>query len=157
MATKEETTIEVDGREVRISSPSKVFFKERGETKLDLVNYYLAVAEPIMRTIRGRATMLQRFPDGASGKSFYQKRVPDNAPEWLQQTFASTPNGTHSNVLVVADMAHLIWAVNLGCLGFHPWPYLAATPETTDELRIDLDPTPGQTFDDIRAAEHNAR
>ena len=152
MATKEETTIEVDGREVRISSPSKVFFKERGETKLDLVNYYLAVAEPIMRTIRGRATMLQRFPDGASGKSFYQKRVPDNAPEWLQQTFASSPNGTHSNVLVVADMAHLIWAVNLGCLGFHPWPYLAATPETTDELRIDLDPTPGQTFDDIRAA-----
>lgn len=152
MATKEETTIEVDGREVRVSSPSKVFFKERGETKLDLVNYYLAVADPIMRTIRGRPTMLQRFPDGASGKSFYQKRVPDSAPEWLQQTTVSTPNGTDSNALVVADMAHLIWAVNLGCLGFHPWPYLAATPDVTDELRIDLDPSPGQTFSDIRAA-----
>lgn len=152
VATKEETTVEVDGREVRISSPSKVFFKERGETKLDLVNYYLAVAEPIMRTMRGRPTMLQRFPDGASGKSFFQKRVPDSAPDWLQQTTVSTPNGTDSNALVVADMAHLIWAVNLGCLGFHPWPYLAATPEVTDELRIDLDPQPGQTFDHIRAA-----
>ena len=152
MATKESTTIEVDGREVRISSPSKVFFPERGETKLDLVNYYLAVADPIMRTMRGRPTMLQRFPDGAAGSSFYQKRVPDSAPDWLQQTTVGTPNGTHSNALVIADMAHLVWAVNLGCLGFHPWPYLAATPETTDELRIDLDPQPGQTFDHIRAA-----
>lgn len=152
MAAKEETSIEIDGREVRVSSPSKVFFAERGETKLDLVHYYLSVAEPIMRTLRGRPTMMQRFPDGASGKSFYQKRVPDSAPDWLQQTTVSTPNGTDSNVLVVADMAHLVWAVNQGCLGFHPWPYLAATPEVTDELRIDLDPTPGQTFADIRAA-----
>ena len=152
MAAKEETSIEIDGREVRVSSPSKVFFAERGETKLDLVHYYLSVAEPIMRTLRGRPTMMQRFPDGASGKSFYQKRVPDSAPDWLQQTTVSTPNGTDSNVLVVADMAHLVWAVNQGCLGFHTWPYLAATPEVTDELRIDLDPTPGQTFADIRAA-----
>jgi len=152
VATKEETTVDVDGREVRISSPSKVFFKERGETKLDLVNYYLAVAGPILAAMGGRPTMLQRFPDGASGKSFYQKRVPDSAPDWLQQTTVSTPNGTDSNALVIADLAHLIWAVNLGCLGFHPWPYLAATPAVTDELRIDLDPQPGQTFDHIRAA-----
>jgi len=152
VATKEEIIIDVDGRDVRISSPSKVFFKERGETKLDLVNYYLAVAEPIMRAVRGRPTMLQRFPDGASGKSFYQKRVPDSAPDWLQQTTVSTPNGTESNALVLADMAHLLWAVNQGCLGFHPWPYLAASPGDTDELRIDLDPQPGQTFEDIRAA-----
>jgi len=152
VAKSEETFIEIDGHEVRITSPSKVFFTERGETKLDLVRYYLAVAGPILATMGGRPTMLQRFPDGASGKSFYQKRVPDGAPEWLQTTTVSTPNGTDSNALVIADMAHLAWAVNLGCLGFHPWPYLAATPDVTDELRIDLDPQPGVTFDQIREA-----
>lgn len=147
-----ETTVVADGRDVRISSPDKVFFTQRGETKLDLVEYYLSVGESIMATMRGRPTMLQRFPDGASGKSFYQKRVPDSAPEWIEQTTVSTPNGTPSNALVVADLAHLIWAVNLGCLGFHPWPYRAAEPGITDELRIDLDPQPGLTFDHIRQA-----
>jgi DNA ligase D len=157
VATKEETTIEVDGRAVRVSSPSKVFFKERGETKLDLVHYYLSIGDQIMATMRGRPTMLQRFPDGASGKSFYQKRVPDGAPDWLQQTTMSTPNGTESNALVVADMAHLVWAVNLGCLGFHPWPSHANSPGVTDELRIDLDPSPGVTFDHIREAGHEVK
>ena len=157
MAAKEETSIEVDGREVRISNPNKVFFEQRGETKLDLAHYYLAVAEPIMAAMQGRPTMLQRFPDGASGKSFYQKRVPDSAPDWLRTTMASTPNGTESSVLVVADMAHLLWAVNMGCLGFHPWPYLADTPEITDELRIDLDPQPGVTFDQVREAGAEVR
>ena len=85
--------------------------------------------------------MLQRFPDGASGKSFYQKRIPNGAPDWLQSTVVSTPNGTTSNALVVADIAHVVWAVNIGCLGLHLWPYLAADPEHADELRIDLDPT----------------
>ncbi|HEV8626784.1 MAG TPA: non-homologous end-joining DNA ligase [Acidimicrobiia bacterium] len=151
MATKsEETVLELDGREVRITSPDKVFFPERGETKLDLVRYYEAVRDPLMATIRGRPVLLQRFPEGAGGSSFFQKRVPKDAPDWLQTTIVSTPNGTTSNALVAADLAHVAWAVNLGCLGFHVWPYLAADPDHADELRIDLDPTPGITFDEVR-------
>ncbi|MDH3753473.1 MAG: non-homologous end-joining DNA ligase [Acidimicrobiia bacterium] len=145
-------TLDLDGRAVRVSSPDKVFFTKRGETKLDLIEYYQAVEEPILRTMRGRPTLMQRFPDGAAGKSFFQKRVPDNAPDWLETTIVSTPNGTTSNALVASDLSHLVWAVNLGCLGFHPWPYLATDPAHTDELRIDLDPSPGITFDHVRAA-----
>jgi DNA ligase D-like protein (predicted polymerase) len=96
--------------------------------------------------------MLQRFPDGAHGKSFFQKRVPESAPDWIETTEVSTPNGTTSNALVVSDLAHLLWAVNQGCLGFHPWPYRAATPDVADELRLDLDPSPGVTFDQVREA-----
>src|SRR5688500_11467716 len=151
MATKsEETVLELDGREVRITSPDKVFFPERGETKLDVVRYYEAVREPLMTAMGGRPVLLQRFPDGAAGSSFFQKRVPKDAPDWLQTAVVSTPNGTTSNALVVADLAHVAWAVNIGCLGFHVWPYLAADPDHTDELRIDLDPTPGITFDEVK-------
>jgi len=151
------TTVEVSGRELRITSPDKVFFKTRGETKLDLVRYYQAVEDQILATMGGRPTMMQRFPNGAHGKSFFQKRVPDSAPDWLTTTEVSTPNGTTSNALVVADLAHLLWAVNQGCLGFHPWPFRAATPEVTDELRIDLDPSPGVTFDMVREAAAETR
>jgi DNA ligase D len=151
MATDAEL-IEVNGRAVTVSHPDKVFFADRGETKLDLVKFYLSIGDPFLLAMRGRPTMLQRFPDGADGKSFYQKRVPAGTPEWIQTTEVMTPNGTPSNALVLADLAHVIWAINLGCLGFHPWPYMAATPETTDELRIDLDPTPGVSFDDVRRA-----
>ena len=153
----EETLVEASGREVRITSPNKVFFPTRGETKLDLVHYYLAVEEPILAALGGRPTLMQRFPDGAAGKSFFQKRVPPGAPEWLQQTEVATPNGTTSNALVVADIAHLLWAVNLGCLGFHPWPFLAADPEITDELRIDLDPGPGVTFAMVRETAYEVK
>ena len=142
--------IEAAGREVRVTNPNKVFFSKRGETKLDLIRYYLAIEEPLMATMAGRPTLLQRFPDGAGGKSFYQKRVPKGAPEWLQTTTMSTPNGTTSNAMVAADVAHLVWAVHMGCLGFHPWPFLAAHPAATDELRIDLDPQPGTSFDMVR-------
>ncbi|MGB3053904.1 MAG: non-homologous end-joining DNA ligase [Acidimicrobiales bacterium] len=151
-AQGEAVTVTASGREIIITNPDKVFFKTRGETKLDLVHYYLAVEGPIMAALGGRATLLQRFPDGAHGKSFFQKRVPAGAPDWLQTTDVATPNGTTSNALVIADLAHLIWAVQQGCLGFHPWPYLAAAPDTTDELRIDLDPSPGVTFDQVREA-----
>lgn len=152
MASKETITREIDGQEVTISSPNKVFFSKRGETKLDLIEYYLTVAAPLMNVMRGRPTLLQRFPDGASGKSFFQKRVPKSAPEWLETVIVSTPNLTESNALVIADMAHVVWAVNQGCLGFHPWPFHAATPDATDELRIDLDPSPGVDFNAIREA-----
>ena len=151
MAVAGETLVELDGREVRITSPDKVFFPERGETKLDLVRYYEAVREPVMATMGGRPVLLQRFPRaGPAGRNFFQKRVPKDAPDWLQTTIVSTPNGTTSNALVVADLAHVAWAVNLGCLGFHVWPSLAADPDHADELRIDLDPTPGITFDEVR-------
>ena len=153
----EEHTLEVDGRELAITSPDKVFFSERGETKLELVQYYLAVAGPLMNAVRGRPTLMQRFPHGAEGSSFFQKRVPESAPEWLETTIVSTPNGTTSRALVLADMAHVLWAVNLACLGFHVWPYRADRPDVADELRLDLDPQPGVDFDGIRAAAAELR
>jgi DNA ligase D len=152
-----DATLVVDGREVRITSPAKVFFPERGETKLDLVKHYLRLAEPVMRTMGGRPLLLQRFPEGAMGPSFYQKRVPNSAPSWLETTTVATPNGTESRALVGADLAHIAWAVNLGCLGFHVWPYLANRPDVTDELRLDLDPQPGTDFSHIREAARELR
>jgi DNA ligase D len=152
-----EERLVIDAREVAITSPDKVFFSERGETKLDLVNFYLRITEPLMRTMRGRPLLLERYPNGATGSSFFQKRVPKNAPEWLQTTTVTTPNGTESNALVAADLAHIAWAVNLGCLGFHVWPYLADDPEYTDELRLDLDPQPGTDFTHVRAAAHELK
>ena len=144
--------LELAGREVRITSPGKVLFGERGETKLDVVRYYAAVAEPLLRTMGGRPVLLQRFPQGARGKSFFQKRVPESAPDWLETTTVQTVNGTPSRALVVADLAHVAWAVNLACLGFHVWPYRAEAPESTDELRLDLDPQPGTGFKEACAA-----
>ena len=135
--------LELAGREVRITSPGKVLFAERGETKLDLVRYYAAVAEPLMRTMGGRPVLMQRFPQGAGGPSFFQKRVPDSAPDWLETTTVQTVNGTPSRALVAADVAHVAWAVNLACLGFHVWPHRADDPDHADELRLDLDPQPG--------------
>ncbi|HEX6312911.1 MAG TPA: non-homologous end-joining DNA ligase [Acidimicrobiia bacterium] len=152
-----EQVLDIDGHEVPVSHPDKVFFSEHGETKLDLVHHYLRFAEPVMRTMGGRPTLMQRFPEGAEGSSFFQKRVPKGAPEWLQTTIVSTPNGTTSRAMVVADLAHVAWAVNIGCLGFHPWPYLADDPEHTDELRLDLDPQPGTDFTHVRAAAAEVR
>ena len=149
--------VEAAGRELVITSPGKVFFPERGETKLDLVRYYQAVAGPLLAAMGGRPVLLQRFPNGATGSSFFQKRVGDSAPEWLETTVVSTPNGTTSRALVAADLAHVLWAVNLACLGFHVWPYLAADPDHADELRIDLDPTPGVTFPMVREAAAEVR
>ena len=145
-------TVDVSGRSVEISNPGKVFFPGLGATKLDLVDYYRAVAGPILRVTAGRPTMLQRFPDGALGKSFFQKRVPKGAPDWLQTIEVSTPNGTTSRALVIADLAHIVWAVNLGCLGFHLWPFRVEDPGRSDELRIDLDPQAGVVFDQVREA-----
>src|SRR5271163_2241627 len=129
----EKRSIETPSRTVEISNPDKVYFPELGATKFDLVTYYLEVAVPLGTTAFGRPAMLERFPEGAGGKSFFQKRVPSSAPTWLQTTVVTTPNGTTSNALVVADISHVIWAVNLGCLGLHLWPYLAAHPDVADE------------------------
>jgi DNA ligase D len=145
------------GHPVEISSPRKVMFPEPGITKLDLAHYYLGVEEPIMRTVRDRPTLLQRFPNGVAGSNFFQKRIPDSAPDWLQTTIVTTPNGTTSRAIVMADIAHVLWAANLGCLGFHPWPYRAQDPDNTDELRLDLDPSPGVTFPMVREAATEVR
>ncbi|MFL6144582.1 MAG: non-homologous end-joining DNA ligase [Labedaea sp.] len=145
--------LEVAGHQVRITSPGRVFFPERGDTKLDLARYYLAVAEPLMAAMGGRPVLLQRFPGGATGTSFFQKRVArTKADPWLTTTVVSTPNGTTSDALVAVDLAHVLWAVNMGCLGFHVWPNTAADPEHADELRMDLDPGPGVTFAMIQEA-----
>jgi DNA ligase D len=148
----EGVAIEAAGREVVISHPERVYFPALGATKLELAEYYLAVADALLRTAGGRPALLQRFPEGAEGKSFFQKRVPAGAPDWLETTVVTTVNGTPSNALVVADIAHVVWAVNLGCLGLHLWPYRASDPTHADELRIDLDPQPGTGFDDARRA-----
>lgn len=155
--TAEPVILELAGREVRVTNPDKVFFSERGETKLDLVRYYLAVAEPLMRAMGGRPTLLERYPHGAEGPSFFQKRVPKGAPEWLRTQVVSTPNGTTSNAMVAADIAHVVWAANTGCLGFHVWPSRASDPDHADELRIDLDPQPGVVFDQVREAAGEVR
>jgi DNA ligase D len=149
--------LDLDGHEVTVTNPDKVFFARRGETKLDLIRYYEAVREPLLAAMGGRPTLLQRFPNGAGGTSFFQKRVPENAPGWLQTTTVTTVNGTPSRALVAADIAHIAWAVNLGCLGFHVWPFLAADPDHADELRIDLDPTPGVDFPMVREAAEEVR
>ncbi|TDP33117.1 non-homologous end-joining DNA ligase [Nocardia ignorata] len=149
--------IEVDGRTLTISHPDKVYFSKRGETKLDLVRYYQAVAEPLLGVIGDRPLLLERYPDGASGKSWFQKRVPKTAPDWLQTVEVTTPNGTTSDALVAHDLAHVLWAVNQGCLGFHVWPNHVADLRIADELRIDLDPSPGITFDDLRGAAVRTR
>jgi DNA ligase D len=142
--------VELSGHEVAISNPDKLYFPAIDATKWDLVDYYRQIGDAVMVTAGGRPAMLERYPDGATGKSFFQKRVPKGAPAWLQTCTVATPNGTTSNALVVADLAHIAWAVNLGCLGLHVWPYRASDPAHADELRIDLDPQPGTNFDDVR-------
>ncbi|MGA8296806.1 MAG: ATP-dependent DNA ligase, partial [Acidimicrobiales bacterium] len=149
---KDSRVVELGEHSVAISNPDKVYFPELGATKSDLVSYYVEMADAIANTASGRPALLQRFPNGAGGPSFYQKRVPPGAPSWLQTTTVTTPNGTTSNALVVADIAHVLWAVNLGCIGLHLWPYHADDPAHADELRIDLDPQPGTSFDEVRAA-----
>lgn len=144
--------LELAGHDVRISSPDKLYFRRAGATKLDLVRYYESVADPLLAVMGDRPLLLERHPNGSSGKSFFQKRIPDSAPEWLQTTTVQTVNGTPSNVLVAADIAHVVWAVNLGCLGFHVWPVRAHDVDVADELRFDLDPSPGTDFDDVRWA-----
>jgi len=150
-------TVEANGHELVISHPEKVFFDERADTKLDLVRYYQAVEGPLMAAMGGRPVLMQRFPNGASGSSFFQKRVPESRPDWLETAIVSTPNGTTSRALVAADLAHVLWAVNMGCLGFHVWPSKADDPEHADELRIDLDPTPGIDFPMLREAAQEVR
>ena len=141
----------VAGREVTISNPDKVYFPKVALTKGDVVDYFSEVGEQLLNVAGGRPVLLQRFPNGVVGNSFFQKRIPDKAPEWLETTTVETVNGTPSRALVLADVAHLLWAVNLGAFTLHLWPFRVPN-EFVDELRIDLDPVPGVSFDDVRGA-----
>jgi bifunctional non-homologous end joining protein LigD len=146
----EYTMIEAAGVEVRVSNPGKVFFPERGITKLDLIDYYLQLAGPVINQLRDRPTVLKRYVDGAAGKPFFQKRVPDSAPPWLQSATVTFPSGRTARELLPNDAAHLVWAVNLGVIDWNPWPVRASDPDHPDELRVDLDPTPEASWDDVR-------
>jgi bifunctional non-homologous end joining protein LigD len=147
---KEKVTIEAAGREVSLSSPSKVFFPEPGITKGDLASYYVEVSDAACRHLAERPTTMKRFVDGAAGDFFFQKRVPKNAPEWLETATVHFPSGRSATELVAGDAAHLVWAVNLGVIDFNPWPARRADLDHPDELRVDLDPTPGVGFDEVR-------
>jgi len=151
------TEVEVDGRKVRISNPDKVFFSARGETKLDLVRYYLAVGPGALRGVRERPTVLKRYPDGAGGEFFYQKRVPDPVPEWLETVTVTFPSGRSARELCPVDVAHVVWAANLGCLDLNPWAVRRSDVDHPDELRVDLDPQPGVEFSAVRRVAAEVR
>jgi DNA ligase D-like protein (predicted polymerase) len=144
------TMVEVAGREVKVTNPDKVFFSARGETKLDLVEHYLLVGPGALRGVHLRPTVLKRFPDGAEGKMFFQKRVPKSRPEWLQTATVAFPSGRTAEELCPTDLAHVIWAANLGCLDLNPWAVRRFDLDHPDELRVDLDPQPGVPFSAVR-------
>jgi bifunctional non-homologous end joining protein LigD len=147
---KEAIAIEAAGREVMLSSPSKLFFPVPGWTKRDLAEYYLAVADAACLHLRERPTTMKRFVDGAEGEFFFQKRVPKTAPDWLETATVRFPSGRSATELCANDAAHLVWAVNLGVIDFNPWPARRADLDHPDELRVDLDPTPEVGFDEVR-------
>src|SRR3954451_3197248 len=150
MAKSKYTTIEVAGREVRLSSPDKVFFPKPKFTKLDLVEYYIAVEEAAVNQLRERPGTMKRFVDGVGGEFFFQKRVPKGAPDWLQTATFTFPSGRTATELVANDAAHLAWAVNLGVIDFNPHPVRRGDLDHPDELRVDLDPTPEVGWPEVR-------
>jgi DNA ligase D-like protein (predicted polymerase) len=149
MAAKPEV-IEVAGREVAITNPGKPFFPEIGATKLDLVRYYLAVAEGALRGAGGRPMALKRFVNGAAGEAFFQKRAPESRPDWIETVELSFPSGRTADEVVIRDAAQLAWIVNLGCIDLNPHPVRAQDLDHPDELRVDLDPIPGVPWDQVR-------
>ena len=156
MATRKEL-LQIGGREVAISNPSKVYFPQAGITKLELVQYYLAVAEGALRGVAGRPMALKRFVDGAEGEFFFQKRAPEARPEWVETVELKFPSGRTAQEVVVREAAQLAWIVNLGCIDLNPHPVRADDLDHPDELRIDLDPQPGIPWPQIREVALLAR
>jgi DNA ligase D-like protein (predicted polymerase) len=150
MAKSPQTTIEAAGREVVITNPQKVFFPQAGYTKLDLVSYYTAVADGALRGIAARPIVLKRYVNGADNEPFFQKRAPEQHPDWIGTVELKFPSGRTASEVVVRDAAQLLWIVNLGCIDLNPHPVRADDLEHPDELRVDLDPGPGVGFDDVR-------
>jgi bifunctional non-homologous end joining protein LigD len=151
--------LSINGRDVRVSNPDKLYFSRQIKlTKLDLVRYYLSIAPGALAGIRDRPIVLKRYVDGAEGEGFYQKRAPANRPEWLRTVALSFPSGRNAEEVVVDDAAGLAWVVNLGCIELHPHAVRANDLDHPDELRVDLDPNPGVSWEDVRkvALEVNA-
>ncbi|MEV6110341.1 non-homologous end-joining DNA ligase [Streptomyces sp. NPDC051940] len=144
-------------RKVRLSSPDKVYFPEKGYTKLDLAQYYLAVGDGILRALRNRPTTLERYPDGVTGESFFQKRAPKNTPDWIPTARITFPSGRRADEICPTELAAVIWAAQFGTFTFHPWPVRATHVDHPDELRLDLDPQPGTDFKDAARAAHELR
>ncbi|WP_405703028.1 non-homologous end-joining DNA ligase [Streptomyces sp. NBC_01383] len=149
--------LDAGGRPVRLSSPDKVYFPEKGYTKRDVAEYFLAVGPGITRALRNRPTTLQRFVDGVEGEVFYQKRAPKNLPEWIPTAEITFPSGRPADEICPTEVAAVIWAANLGTLTFHPWPVRGGDTDHPDELRIDLDPQPGTDYADAVRAAHELR
>ena len=150
MGKARQVVLEVAGREVAITNPDKVFFPRAGHTKLDLARYYVSVADGALRGIAGRPIVLKRYVDGAEGAPFFQKRAPTQHPDWIETVELSFPSGRTASEIVVRDAAQLLWIVNLGCIDLNPHPVRAADLEHPDELRVDLDPGPASSWDDVR-------
>lgn len=147
----EDVHLDVGGRDVRISSPDRVYFPERGETKLDLARYYLAVGDGILRALRERPTMLHRFPKGVSGAKVHQKRLPKGAPDWVETVRLHFPRyDLHADELCPTELAQIIWSVQMSTVELHPWNVRRADVDRPDEWRIDLDPMPDAPFDRVR-------
>src|SRR5258708_4552766 len=135
--------VDAAGREVTVTNPEKVFFPRTGHTKLDLVRYYLAVADGALRGVAGRPMALKRFVNGAEAEPFFQKRAPSSRPDWIETAELRFPSGRTADEVVLRDAAGLVWVVNLGCIDLNPHPVLASDLDHPDELRVDLDPVPG--------------
>jgi DNA ligase D-like protein (predicted polymerase) len=150
MTPSSSTVLEIAGREVVITHPDKVVFPRASHTKLDLARYYAAVAEGALRGIRARPIVLKRYVHGAEGEAFYQKRAPEQHPDWIETVELRFPSGRTAREIVVRDAAQLLWIVNLGCIDLNPHPVRADDLEHPDELRVDLDPVPGVAWDDVR-------
>ncbi|HVW42594.1 MAG TPA: non-homologous end-joining DNA ligase [Amycolatopsis sp.] len=154
---QEAVELEIGDRTVRISNPQRVYFPARGETKLDLANYYLSVGDGIVRALRERPCMLHRFPSGVSGEKVHQKRIPHGAPPWLETVRVHFPRyNRHADELCVTELASVIWAVQMSTVEFHPWNSRRADTERPDEWRIDLDPGPLCDFARVRRVAHVA-
>src|SRR6266571_5711188 len=150
MGQVRQTVLGVAGREVVITNPDKVIFPQAGHTKLHLVRYYAAVAEGALRGIAGRPIVLKRYVNGAEREPFFQKRAPEQRPEWVETVELRFPSGRTAREIVVRDAAQLLWIVNLGCIDLNPHPVRADDLEHADELRVDLDPGAGVSWDDVR-------
>jgi bifunctional non-homologous end joining protein LigD len=150
VAKSEHERIDIGGREVTVSNPNKVLFPDAGYTKLDVVHYYLAVADGALLGAGGRPNVLVRYPNGIGGEFFFQKRAPETRPEWIEVVTLSFPSGRTAEEIVPRDAAALAWMANLACLELHPHPVRADDLEHPDELRIDLDPVPGVQWPQIQ-------
>lgn len=151
----EPVELTIGGRTVRLSSPDRVYFPARGETKLDLARYYESVGDGIVRALRDRPAMLHRFPTGVTGEKVHQKRLPRGAPDWVRTVRVHFPRyNRNADELCVGHLADVVWAVQMSTVEFHPWNSRAADVESPDEWRIDLDPMPEASYADVRRVAH---